>query len=89
MEGLNRRMNSIFPIHPHIFNFIQCLRHEHEFQHHRAEESLFNVRKRKKISENIDSMLQFHLKQNIDGDLNSMELAIKCGECVKMKYIIK
>ena len=36
---LNRRMNSIFPIHPHIFNFITCLRHEHEFQHHRTEKS--------------------------------------------------
>ena len=89
VEGLNRRINSIFPIHPHIFNFIQCLRHEHEFHHHRAEESLFNVRKRKKISENIDSMLQFNLKQYDDGNLTSMELAIKCGESVKMKYNIK
>ncbi len=82
-------MNSIFPMHPHIFNFIQCLCQEREFQHHRAEESLFNVRKRKKISENIDSMLEFHLKEYADGKLTSMELAIKCGECVKMKFVVK
>ena len=31
VEGLNRRMNSIFPIHPHIFKFITCLRHEMNF----------------------------------------------------------
>jgi hypothetical protein len=89
VEGLNRRMNSIFPLHPHIFNFIQHLRQEHEFQHHRSEESLFHIRKRKKLSEDIDAMLKFHLKQYEDGQLTSMELAIKCGECVKMKFIIK
>jgi len=89
VEGFNKRINSIFPTHPHIFNFIQCLRQEHEFQHHRAEESLLQVRKRKKISENIDSMLEFHLKEYADGNLTSMELAIKCRECVKVKFIIK
>jgi hypothetical protein len=57
IEGLHRRINSVFPIHPRIFNFIKCLREEHEFQHHRAEESLFQVRKRKKVSEDIDSKL--------------------------------
>ncbi len=89
VEGLNAQMNSIFPIHPHIYNFIQCLHHEHQFQHHRAVESLFNVCKQKKISENIDSMLEFGLKEYTDGNLNSMELAIKCRECVKMKFVIK
>ncbi|CAF4710724.1 unnamed protein product, partial [Rotaria sp. Silwood2] len=88
VEAFNKRMNSIFPTHPHIFNFIQCLRQEHEFQHHRAEESLFNVRKRKKISENIDSMLLFHLQQYTDGDLTATELAIKCGESVKKNCTI-
>jgi hypothetical protein len=86
-------MNSIFRIHPHphrhIYNFIQCLHHEHEFQHHRAKESFFNVRKGKKIIENIDSMLAFHLKEYVTDNLNSMKLAIKYGECVKMKFVIK
>ncbi|CAF4181704.1 unnamed protein product, partial [Rotaria sordida] len=80
VEAFNKRMNSVFPTHPHIFNFIQCLRQEHEHQHHRAEESLFNVHKRKKISENIDSMLLFHLQQYSDGNLTAMEIAIKCGQ---------
>ena len=51
-------MNSIFPIHRHIFNFMMCLCHEHEFQHHRAEEFMFNIRKRRKINENIDVMFE-------------------------------
>ena len=89
VEGLNRRMNSIFPIHPHIFNFITCLRHEHEFQYHRAEESMFNVRKRRKINENIDVMLEFHLYEFENGRLSNMDFAIKLGETVKMKHIIK
>jgi len=25
VEGFNRRMNSVFPTHPHIFTFIKCL----------------------------------------------------------------
>jgi hypothetical protein len=41
LEEFNRRMNSIFPTHPHIYNFIKCLGEEHEFQHHRVEESLY------------------------------------------------
>ena len=86
VERLNRRMNSIFPIHRHIFNFITCLRHEHEFQHHRAEESMFNIRKRRKINENIDVMLEFHLNEFENGN---MDLAIKLGETVKMKHTIK
>ena len=86
VEGLNRRMNSIFPIHPHIFNFITCLRHEHEFQHHRAEESMFNIRKRRKINENIDVMLEFHLNEFENSPLSNMDLATKLGEAVKMKH---
>jgi hypothetical protein len=89
VEAFNKRINSNFLTHRHIFNFIQCLRQEHQFQHHRAIESLFQVHKRKKNSENIDSMLEFHLKEYADGNLTNMELAIKCGECVKMKFIIK
>ena len=48
-----------------------------------------NVRKRKKISENTDSMLLFHLQQYADGNLSAMELAIKCGQCVKINHTIK
>ena len=89
LERLNRRMNSIFPIHPHILNFITCLSHEHEFHHHRAEESMFNIRKRRKINENIDIMLEFHLNEFKNGRLSNMDLAIKLGETAKMKHIIK
>jgi hypothetical protein len=89
VEGLSKRTNSIFSMHPRIFNFIKHWRHEHEFQHHRSKQSLFNVRKRKQISENIDSLLEFNLQQYINGDLTFIELAIKYGECVKIKHIIR
>ena len=82
-------MNSIFPICPQIFNFITCLHHEHEFQHHRAEESMFNIRKRRKVNENVDVMLEFHLNEFENDRLSNMDLAIKLGETVKIKHIIK
>ncbi len=50
---------------------------------------MFNTRKLRKVNENIDSILEFHLEQYTNGNLTNMELAIKCGESVKMKYIIK
>ena len=82
-------MNSMFPIHPHIFNFILCLCQDQGYQHRRAEESLFSVCKRKKINEIIDSMLLFHHLQYSEGNFTAMELTFECGQSVKINYIIK
>jgi hypothetical protein len=57
VEGYNHRMNSQFPTHPHIFQFVEMLRTEHEYQHHVAEESLVQCRKRKKVNDDIDLKL--------------------------------
>ena len=37
VEGYNRRMKTVFPIHPHIQEFILLLQAEHVFQQHQAE----------------------------------------------------
>ena len=37
-EGYNYRISAIFPSHPHIYEFVRCLKDEHEFQHHKSEE---------------------------------------------------
>ncbi|CAM4871808.1 unnamed protein product [Rotaria socialis] len=37
VEGYNSRLGSLFPVHPHIYKFIELLRDEHLFQHHHAE----------------------------------------------------
>ena len=49
---------------------------------------MFNIRKRRKMNENIDVMLEFHLNEFENGRLSNMDLAIKLGETVKMKHII-
>ncbi|CAF1278504.1 unnamed protein product, partial [Didymodactylos carnosus] len=48
VEGYNSRLDSIFPLHPHIFEFVELLRDEHVYQHHQAEESDIQTGKRKK-----------------------------------------
>ncbi|CAF0990573.1 unnamed protein product [Didymodactylos carnosus] len=48
VERYNSRLESIFPSHPHIFEFVELLRDEHIYQHHQAEESDIQTRKRKK-----------------------------------------
>ncbi|CAF1516420.1 unnamed protein product, partial [Didymodactylos carnosus] len=37
VEGYNKRLESNFPVHPHIYEFVRLLRDEHSFQHHQAE----------------------------------------------------
>ena len=39
VEGYNSRLGSLFPVHPHIFRFIECVPDEHLFQRHLAEQS--------------------------------------------------
>ncbi|CAF2863139.1 unnamed protein product [Rotaria sp. Silwood2] len=57
VEGYNRQMKAEFPIHPHIDQFIETLRMEHEYQHHIAEASQVQLRRRKKIYDQIDIKL--------------------------------
>lgn len=45
--------------------------------------------KRKKISENIDSMFEFHRDEYTDGRLPSVELFIKYREYLKITFVIK
>ncbi len=42
--------------------------------------------KTEKISEHIDSILEFVLKEYAGGKLTDMKLAIKCRESVKIKF---
>jgi hypothetical protein len=88
-EGHNNRVKNIFPIHPHIYRFIELLRAEHIFQQHKAEESFVQVRKRKKMSDSIDAQLALLLEQYEKGEISSLQLAINCGKAVKTKLIKK
>jgi len=85
VEGYNRRMKSEFPTHPHIFQFIDILRGEHEYQHHLAEESQVQVRRRKKIHDQIDLKLALLHEEHKNKQLSDMQLAIQCGRAVKTR----
>ncbi len=61
-------------------NFIQSLF---------AKQSLYNAWKWKKITENIDSILDLYLKEYAEDNLTSMEPTIKYGEYVKINHFIK
>ena len=87
VEGLNRRLNTQFPTHPHIFQFIEHRREEHVYQQHKSEESQVQVRKRKKVYDEIDDTLSRLLHENDIGDLSNLTLAVKCGRAVKTNII--
>ncbi|CAF1496921.1 unnamed protein product [Rotaria sordida] len=89
VEGYNNRLGSLFPVHPHIFRFIELLRHEHFFQHHHAEQSKSYLPKRPKSSENINIKLIDLLDQHSNGELTDLELALHCGKIVKTKLVKK
>ncbi|CAF1260506.1 unnamed protein product [Didymodactylos carnosus] len=72
VEGYNRRLESNFPKHPHIYHFIELLRDEHLYQHHRAEESDMQIRKRKKLYNNIDSKLKELHEEHIKGTITNV-----------------
>ncbi|CAF4614900.1 unnamed protein product, partial [Didymodactylos carnosus] len=78
VEGYNSRLESNFPKHPHIYHFIELLRNEDLYQHHKAEESDMQTRKRKKLYTNIDSKLEELHEEHINGTITSVQLAIKC-----------
>ncbi|CAF1560084.1 unnamed protein product [Rotaria sordida] len=87
MEGHNNRMKTVFPVHPHIYEFIRSLPEEHIFQQHQAEESRVQARKRRKGYDDIGLLLEDLLKQVSDGQISQMDLAIKCGLAVKTTYV--
>jgi len=78
-------MKAEFPTHPHIYQFIDILRMEHEYQHHVAEESQVQVRRRKKIHDEIDLKLAILHEEHKNKQLSDVQLARKCGRAVKTR----
>ena len=78
-------MKAEFPTHPHIYQFIDILRNEHEYQHHVAEESQVQIRKRKKIHDEIDLQLAILHEEHKNKQISDIQLAIKCGRAVKTR----
>jgi len=89
VEGYNSRLGSLFPIHPHIFRFIEILRDEHLFQHHHAEQSKAHAPRRQKLSEDINAQLLNLLNKYTNGELTALDLAIECGKTVKTELVKK
>ncbi|CAF0929108.1 unnamed protein product [Didymodactylos carnosus] len=58
VEGYNKRLDSNFPVHSHIYEYVRLLRDEHVFQHHQAAASEIRAPKRKKLYSNIDNELK-------------------------------
>ena len=87
VEGLNQQLKCQFPVHPHIFNFIELVREEHEYQHYKSEESRIRFRKRKKVNDAIDENLELLLNDHKRGLITDMQLAIKCGRALKTKLV--
>jgi hypothetical protein len=85
VEGYNRRMKAEFPIHPHIYQFIDVLRNEHEYQHHLAEESQVHLRSRKKIHDEIDAKLAMLHEEHKNKQISDVQLAIRCGRAIKTR----
>jgi len=79
----------LFPVHPHIFRFIELLRDESIFQHHLAEQSRQFASRRQKLSDDIDTQLFHLLKKHRNSQITDSELAIGCGDAVKTKLVKK
>ena len=60
---------------------------EHEYQHHKSEESRVQLRKRKKVNDAIDENLERLLNDHKSGLITDMQLAIKCGRALKTKLV--
>ena len=87
VEGYNSRLSSLFSVHPHIFRFIECLRHEHIFQRHLAEQSKVHSIKRKQTTEDVNAQLRVLLNDRGVGEIMDLELEILCGRTVKIKLV--
>ncbi len=66
-------------MHLHIFHFIDLLREDHEYQHYKLEESRVQLRKRKKVNDDIEVTLELLLNEHKIGSITDMQFAIKCG----------
>ncbi|CAF4715359.1 unnamed protein product, partial [Rotaria socialis] len=82
-EGYNSRLGSLFPVHPHIYKFIELLRDEHLFQHHHAEQSRTYLPRRQKPSQDTNAQLIDLLNKHSNRELTDLELALQCGKAVK------
>jgi hypothetical protein len=89
VEGYNSRLASLFPIHPHIYRFIELLKDEHMFQWHQAEQARTIIPRRHKQRDDTNTQLLAHLKDHANGKMNDFELALKCGRTVKTKLAKK
>ncbi|CAF3305429.1 unnamed protein product [Rotaria socialis] len=83
VEGYNSRLGSLFPVHPHIYKFIELLRDEHLFQHHHAEQSRTYLPRRQKPSQDTNAQLIDLLNKHSNRELTDLELALQCGKAVK------
>ena len=87
VEGYNSRLGSLFPVHPHIFRFIERLRDEHLFQRHLAEQSKVHPIKRKQITKDVNAQLRVLLNDDGIGEITDLELANLCRRTVKIRLI--
>ena len=87
VDGLNRRLNTQLPTHPHIFHFVEHLREKHIYQQHKSQELRVQVRKRKRVYDEIDDTLSRLLHQNDIGELSNLALAVECGRAIKTTII--
>ena len=87
VEGYNSQLGSLFPIHPHIFRFIECVPDEHLFQCHLAEQSRVHPIKRKQITEDVNALLRVLLNNHGIGEITDLERAILCGRTVKIRLV--
>ena len=89
VEGYNGRLGTLFPIHPHMYRFIELLCDEHLFQQHQAEQSKCFAPRRYKASDDVTAELLSLLKKHKKNELDDLELSIQCGKAVKTKLVIK
>ena len=87
IEDYNSRLGSLFLVHPHIFRVIECLRDEHLFQRHLAEQSKVHPIKRKQITEDINAQLRVLLNDHGIGEITDLEPAILCGRTLKIRLV--
>ncbi len=83
VDGYNRRIKAEFPTHPHIYQFMDILRMEHEYQYHVAEKSQVQLRRRKKVHDQIDLKLAMLHAEHKNKQLSDVNLAIQYGRAVK------
>ena len=78
-------MSTVFPHYAHIYEFIRRLKDEHEFQHHKSEETQVQIKMRRNIYEKIDDKLMKLINDYQGGQLTPTDLAIRLGQTVKIK----